>query len=102
MIKPPSFNNFLHALTYGAQLKPARDWLIVVSIALAILILSIIWNIVNFRGTIANDKVSVITHVSAPAINQSAIQNVQQLFSVRASEQTKYESGSYSFTDPSK
>lgn len=102
MTTPPFLKNLSHTFSYGTQLKPARDWIVVVSIALIILAFSIVWNIFNFRHIVAEKAAPATTNVYAPTINKTAIQSVQQLFSERASEQTKYESGAYSFADPSK
>ncbi|HQU08269.1 MAG: hypothetical protein B7X04_03750 [Parcubacteria group bacterium 21-54-25] len=101
MINLSIFKNLPRRLAYGTQLKPARDWFVVVGVVLTLLALNIVWNVINFQNIITEKTPPLATQTVVSTINQTAIEEVQQVFSTRASEQTKYESGAYTFTDPS-
>lgn len=100
-MKLPTFSKNLHKIHYGNQLYPARDWLVLISVAIIILGISTVWNILEFRNITINQVPVSTTASHSTAIDSAAMQQVQKIFSARAGAQAKYESGAYSFTDPS-
>ncbi|GEM_PF-1131284 len=95
-----SFKKLPRAFPRSVSINPTRDWLILISLVLLLLIANIIINIFGFQQLVSRRNDITIPPSSAPAINEQAVQNVQQIFVTRASEQAKYESGAYSFTNP--
>ena len=88
----------LKGLSYGRVLRPSRDWLLLLALALACLLISVGWNLWTFN------KVTEGGSVGAPApaqdTNGSAIDAVTKLFEERALEENRYKS-EYRFVDPS-
>ncbi len=100
-MKLPAFSNNLHKIHYGSRLYPARDWLVLISVAIIILGISTVWNILEFRNITTNQAPTSTVTSHGAAIDSTAMHQVQKIFSTRAGAQARYESGAYSFTDPS-
>lgn len=96
------FRDILHNIKHGLKPNPIRDWFVVVIVTIIFLALDIVLSFFGFQSVMSVKQPNVITPTVAPMINQKAIHEAQQLFDTRASEQTKYESGSYSFADPAR
>lgn len=92
----------LQKVHYGDQLRPVRDWFVLIVVTLVVLGSGAILNVLEFKNIISN-KITTPSPVShSSALNGAAMQKVQDIFTARANRQAKYESGDYSFTDPSK
>lgn len=101
MTTPISLQKITKFFHYGPVQKPMRDWLIIIGLALVAFFASIFFNVVTFWNIMEHKSIVKQVTTSVPVINQNAINKVNTIFSTRATEQVKYESGVYSFTDPS-
>ncbi|HFC11109.1 MAG TPA: hypothetical protein ENJ75_02920 [Candidatus Kaiserbacteria bacterium] len=96
-----SLTALVKKLRYGSRLRPARDWLTLLSFAAIAFIVGIAWGAVTFFNTVTEKTPIAPIQASATIINNQALRNVQKIFDTRAVEQEKYESGGYVFRDPS-
>lgn len=87
------------AITYGRELQPARDWHIVLGIALIVLIGSVLWNMWIFSQ--ATDDQPIGEGVTIPEPAPLTLDATRELFTERAEERARYVN-SYRFTDPSR
>ncbi len=94
-----SLTSFLRIFRYGDQLKPVRDWLVLLGITSLLLILSVVWNIWLF---VNSENIKAIN--TATLLDQStasgSIPPVQAVFQERATQETDYQH-TYQFVDPS-
>lgn len=97
-----SLRNILNKVKAAMQPDPVRDWFVIVVITIFFLFLDIFSSFFGFQDIMFKKQPNIIAPTPTPIINRKAINETQQLFDSRASEQTKYESGAYSFTDPSR
>ncbi len=97
-----SIESFIHKIKYGDRLRPARDWLVLVGVASIALTIIVVWTTFNFLRIIEGPSVMNIWQNKGSIVNNVAMQEVRQIFDTRAMEQAKYESGEYTFADPSK
>ncbi|MDB5189146.1 MAG: hypothetical protein JWL82_103 [Parcubacteria group bacterium] len=91
---------YLRVFTYGARVRPLRDWIAIVSVALLLLIVSAGWSAYVFQTTSGNES----TQPSAPVTSSAAgapIDTVRAIFERRAVEKSHYLSD-YHFVDPSR
>lgn len=91
-------NSITKKLRYGDQIRPARDWLILLGAFIAGLIACVIYSLLTF-STVVRGKPVGNAQVSVPP--QIQLDQVQALFSARAEKRLEYDSG-YSFVDPSR
>jgi hypothetical protein len=98
-----TFRTFFSKLKYGRRLKPEQDWFVLLLAALALLGISLVWNLWLFDDV---KNGAVLGSASAPlatlTASQRSLGNVQQAFVARAAEEAKYETGAYTFIDPSR
>jgi len=93
--------SLLKRLRYGAYLNPVRDWLILVIFSAIAFAGIVVWNVWAF-DTVANGGVIGIAATSSPPLfNRSSLDTINTVFANRAAEEAKYETGIYSFADPS-
>jgi len=93
--------SFLQRLRYGTRLNPVRDWLFLLTVSAVALASIIVWNIWAF-DTVANGGVIGTSATSTPPVfSQSSLDTIHAIFANRASEEAKYETGTYRFADPS-
>ena len=85
---------------YGERIRPVRDWLIVLQIALLLLALSVGWNVFLFNQF--QDAKSATSSTTPQAINTigDSILQIQSIFQQRATEEGNYQK-TYHFVDPS-
>ena len=85
----------------GVPLDPARDWIIMITFAVIVLIGTIVWDAWAF-DTVARGGVIGTQATSSPVMfNRSAFDSIQAVFASRAAEEAKYVTGTYRMTDPS-
>ena len=93
--------SFLKRMRSGTTVDPVRDWLVLLTLATITLVGIIVWNVWAF-DTVAGGGTIGNTTVKAPEIfSQSSLQTIRTIFENRAAEEAKYETGVYTFTDPS-
>ena len=81
------------------RLNPSRDWLLVLSLALAAIIASLLWNAWFFFVALNQDS-SVSPAPEAKKADTSSLEKARAAFDARAAEEAKYR-GEYRFVDPS-
>jgi hypothetical protein len=96
------FRDIFKKSMYGQLLRPKQDWFVILAIAAALLVISIAWNLWLFDavkgGAVLRNAPATPTTLSA---SEQTLGAVQQAFVARAQEETKYETGVYTFVDPS-
>ncbi len=96
-----SFKTYLKRIRSGVRLDPMRDWLVLVALSAMALAGIIVWNVWAF-DTVADDGViGGQTPSSSQFFNQSPIDRIHTIFTNRAEEELKYQTGVYRFNDPS-
>jgi len=88
----------LKGIGYGDELRPSRDWLILLSISFVILLGSVVWNLWTFSQVTKGDAVGNETAPSGT--DTSVIDSATRLFEERRTEEAKYKN-EYRFVDPS-
>ena len=84
----------------GDKKRPSRDWLVLLTLALLLLILSIGWNVWTFIRVTSGEVVGD----TAPSItgpNISILEQVREVFTARKAEEQRYFT-EYRFVDPNK
>lgn len=100
MLSSNTITSFTKRLRSGARIDPVRDWLILAGIGMGALVIIIVWNLWTF-GTIAGGVGGSQATSTPSAFGRSSLDTIQSVFANRAAEQDKYETGVYSFVDPS-
>jgi len=93
--------SFLKRLRRRSSPDPVRDWLILFTVSLILFAGLIVWNIWTFDIVANGNGMGASTSVPAPVFNRASLDAVHTIFMNRAAEKTKYDSGTYSFVDPS-
>ena len=100
-MKLPKLNlKSLAFLSYGPQVRPARDWLVLISIALVLFLASAGWNAWLFYRVIGGETLEAAAPSSSSAFTTDSITKAEALFDERAAEAARYRS-EYKFIDPS-
>lgn len=87
-------------ISYGENIRPARDWFILIVLAALFFVLSIGWNILLFRN-FQTQKVSGVASTTPEQQNiGDSIPQIQNIFKDRATEEINYQQN-YHFVDPS-
>ena len=81
--------------------NPPRDWLTLLGIVFVLLLVSVGANIYFYHQAVTGAPLSGKAPQAA-ALNTDLVTQVQSVFAARAVEAGKYQSGGYSFIDPSK
>jgi hypothetical protein len=82
--------------------EPERDWLILLCAALLLFSASAVGNALLYRAAVNGAPLGPAAATPALAVPASALAQVENVFAARALEESKYESGAYSFVDPSR
>lgn len=91
----------LSALRYGSTLRPHRDWLILLVVALIALLASLAWNVWFFFELVDRD-LSGAESAEAPAtLDRSALEAAREAMTEQSAEEARYK-GEYQFVDPSR
>ena len=93
--------SFLKRLRPGERIDPARDWMLLLILSTIILAGGIVWNAWAF-DTVANGGVlGSPAPKPQPVFKRSSLDSINSIFSARAAEEAKYETGTYRYADPS-
>lgn len=91
---------FLTRLSYGKQIHPSRDWLILLGVSLAMLIGFALWSTWVFMEG-ADPSAEQAATSTAPTLSPRLLEDTNALFERRAEEEARYR-GEYRFVDPSR
>ena len=88
----------LKGIRYGDALRPSRDWLMLLTIALLLLVGSIAWNLWTFSEVTKGDPIG--NEAPPASTDTGVIDSAARLFEERRAEEARYHS-EYRFVDPS-
>jgi hypothetical protein len=93
-------NYFLKHLRYEAP-NPRRDWFVLIILSTITFAGIVVWNVWAF-GVVANGGIIGSPEASTtPSFSRSSLDQINTIFSNRAAEEKKYETGTYRYADPS-
>jgi hypothetical protein len=81
--------------------NPERDWVNILAISTVALIGVIIWNMRTFDVIANGGVIGPAATSSSVILNKSSIDAIHDVFDKRATEELKYRTGAYRFSDPS-
>lgn len=96
-----SVGPFLKRLRSGAGLDPIRDWLALLTLSAITLIGIIVWNVWAFDTVASGGTIGAPAITTPAAFSRTSLDGIHTIFASRAAEEARYETGVYSFTDPS-
>ena len=100
-----NFSNLLHSIktrfSYGPYLRPARDWFVLLGVWAALLIGVLLYNVWVFDRLASGNTLGTQIVTTPSIFSRSSLDAIQKVFSDRATEEVKYTTGVYHFTDPS-
>lgn len=86
----------------GVRLDPMRDWLVLITLSAMVLAGIIVWNVWAFDTVAGGGIIGGQTISPPPLFSQSSIDRIHTIFTNRAEEELKYQTGVYRFSDPSR
>ncbi len=87
----------MNRLEYGEHLRPFRDWMIMLAVFAALLLMSALWSAWVFYRAWTGESVGAET--PAAPVKTDEIEAVKRVFEIRAIEESRY-GGEYHFVDP--
>lgn len=90
-------SSFFRGFRYGDQLQPVRDWFVLMTISVILLVISLGWNTWLFSRVTSGEAIGTAT--TTPALTTTSIDPVTTVFQKRADIETQYKNGH--FVDPS-
>lgn len=97
---PTSLAGITNLVRYGDRPRPLRDWLVIASIAVVLLIGSAGWSYFLFQ-MISTETEAATAASASTSVSTNVLDTVRSIFEKRAVERTHYLSG-YTFVDPSR
>lgn len=101
-MKLTSFKTIVARIQFRLRFDPIRDWLVLVSFFIAACAGIIVWNIWALDTVVSGGAFGKQTISAPPVFNQSSLDAIHTIFTSRAEEEAKYETGTYRFSDPSR
>lgn len=86
---------------FNPRTDPARDWLFLVGIMILLFIGLIVWNAWAFDTVASGKNIGGVVPQSVPIFDETTLETVHTIFETRATEEAKYVTGVYRYTDPS-
>lgn len=86
------------SLRYGHDIRPARDWLIVVALFLIGIFVSVVWSTVFFLDVL--NREAAASSIAETPLDTKNLMEVRGVFETRSEEALRYRS-EYRFIDPS-
>lgn len=101
-MRMPTFSNFLLKLS-GRRIRPdpARDWLALLTLSAIALAGIIVWNAWAFDTVANGGAIGASTTTASSVFNSASLNTIHVIFTNRAAEEAKYQTGVYNYTDPS-
>lgn len=84
-----------------AHAEPLRDWIVLSAVTVVILAGVVAWNLWTFGAITGSSSPGEPAADTRPAFSPSSLNTIQDIFENRAAEEMRYETGVYSFSDPS-
>lgn len=89
----------LKRFSYGTRVRPARDWFLVLSAGLVLVVLSVGWNVWLLQS-VEQGVVTGDARTQRTGLDERSIEPVRRVFESRELEQGRYRE-EYRFVDPS-
>ncbi len=88
---------------FRGRLNPTRDWFVLLTLAGLGLLAILAWSVWTFQMALNREDTTAVTQrpPASSVVDQSLLEKTRTLIRDRATEETKYETGAYRFTDPS-
>ena len=96
---PRAVGSLSKRFRYGSRVDPQRDWFALLTLLGLVLAALMVWNIWAF-DTVANGGTIGATS-TPPVFSPSSLDAIQAIFTDRAAQEQKYQTGVYRFADPS-
>ncbi len=93
--------SLLKRISGHTRRDPVRDWLTLLIFSAIALMGIIVWNAWVFDTVVNGGAIGTTTVETQPIFNQSTLDSIRATFASRATEETKYITGAYTFVDPS-
>jgi uncharacterized iron-regulated membrane protein len=95
-----SLSSLKKMFAYGDRIRPARDWFVLLTVFIFLLLVGIAWNVFLFTQFANEVTTNAATAAPAQLNASSSIVKVQTIFQQRATEENNYQQN-YHFVDPS-
>jgi hypothetical protein len=99
MKKLNSLLSYFKKFSYGDRIHPTRDWFIMLTVSLGILVVGALWHLFIFTE-LANGKNLGAPQTASTTEAVNPVSSIQQLFQKRATGEGNYQN-TYTFVDPS-
>lgn len=96
-----TFFSFARHGKVGSRIDPVRDWITLLTIALVALAGIVGWNVWVFNTVVEGGVIGGTGTSTPPIVSPATLGAIRTIFRDRAIEETKYETGAYTFSDPS-
>ena len=83
------------------HIDPARDWLVLFTLFVLAFASIIVWNVWAFDTVSRGGVIGTVATSTQPVFNNSSLNAIHTVFEKRATEEAKYVTGVYRYTDPS-
>lgn len=80
---------------------PARDWLLLLKLSMVVLVAIVAWNAWTFNRVANGGIIGGLPSGPPPVFSQASLDAINAVFTNRAAEESKYETGVYRYADPS-
>ncbi len=84
-----------------ARLDPTRDWLTMLTLSAILFAGIIVWNAWTFDTVASGGVIGAPVTGSTPVFSHSTLDAIHAIFTARATEEAKYQTGVYTYADPS-
>lgn len=92
---------FFRRLRSGARLDPTRDWLVLLTLSTIAFVGIVVWNVWAFDTVARGGTLGAPAVGTSEVFSRASLDSIRTVFAERASEEAKYVTGVYRFTDPS-
>lgn len=91
----------LKRFTYGERIHPARDWFVILSGAVLLILLSIGWNLWLLKTVEEGSAIGQPAPALSETFNAGPVEAAQKVFETRRAEELRFRQ-EYQFVDPSR
>ncbi|MDE1919699.1 MAG: hypothetical protein KGH56_03335 [Patescibacteria group bacterium] len=84
----------------GSNRNPVRDWLALLTLSIMVFAGIVVWNIWAFDTVASGGAIGAPAVTAPPIFSRSSLDAVHAVFSSRADEESKYQTGAYRYADP--
>ena len=96
-----TFTLFFKRIKSFSPLDPERDWIMLLIASMIVFVGVIVWNVWAFDTVVNGGTIGSSVASSSPTFNQPSLDAIHSVFESRATEEAKYTSNEYRYSDPS-